>query len=138
MPASPGIYAVYDAAGVLQYVGLSRKARTRTHAPWNVAALHTRTRHHATTLPAASMQRVLAQLAAEAAAAEPAAVPVRRGRHRNDDAEIEDVENALPNGMAAAVYTEDYDAVAALLLRGVAAAALDRCAEAAPHTHGEC
>ena len=24
-PAAPGVYAVYDSAGVLQYIGLSRK-----------------------------------------------------------------------------------------------------------------
>ena len=76
------------------------------------------------------MQRVLAQLEADAAAELDAnVVPVRRRRRgrgggADSDGEVEDV---LPNGMALAVFNEQYDAVAELLLRGVGAAALDRC-----------
>ncbi len=51
-------------------------------------------------------------------------VPRRRARH-DGGGEVEDV---LASGMARAVVREDVAAVAALLLRGVRAAALDMCA----------
>jgi hypothetical protein len=59
------------------------------------------------------MQRVLVNVVADGTRAR------RRGR--------EEVEDVLSNGMAQACADEDVAAVAALLLGGVQAAALDRC-----------
>ena len=61
------------------------------------------------------MQRLLAQLGQAAGSV--------RTRLRGRDAEEEE-----ESGMARAVFDEDLAAVSALLLRGVDAAAVDRCA----------
>lgn len=64
------------------------------------------------------MQRLLAQLAQ--------ATGTGRARRRTRDAEEED-----ESGMARAVFDENLPAVSALLLRGVDAAAVDRCVRSA-------